>query len=53
MRRIVMKKLIVMCALVMAIVGTANAAPTTLITFDEFPLGTMVDDEYAGCRKSA
>jgi len=41
-----MKKLTMMCAIVMAVAGTANAAPT-LITFSEFPLGTVVDTEYA------
>ncbi len=33
--------------MVMAVAGTANAAPT-LITFDEFPLGTLIDNQYAG-----
>ncbi len=42
-----MKKLLVMCTMVMAVAGTANAAPT-LIEFDEFPLGTLIDNEYAG-----
>ena len=41
-----MRKLIMMCAMVMAVAGTANAGPT-LITFDEFPLGTLIDNEYA------
>jgi hypothetical protein len=45
-RRVVMKKLIVICAIVVAVGGTASAAPT-LITFSEFPLGTVVDTEYA------
>jgi hypothetical protein len=30
-----------------AIAGLAGAAPTTLITFNGFPLGTVVDTEYA------
>jgi len=34
------------CALIIGVAGVAGAAPTTLITFDEFPLGTMIDDEY-------
>jgi hypothetical protein len=43
-----MKKLIMICAIIIGVAGLASAAPTTLITFDEFPLGTMIDDEYAG-----
>ncbi len=43
-----MKKLIKICAIIIGVAGLASAAPTTLITFDEFPLGTMIDDEYAG-----
>jgi hypothetical protein len=35
-------------ALIIVIAGVASAAPTTLITFDEFPVGTMIDDEYEG-----
>lgn len=36
-----------MCAIVIAVAGLAGAAPTTLITFDEFPLGTIIDTQYA------
>lgn len=36
-----MKRLI-MCAIILSIAGTANA----VITFDEFPVPTAVDDEY-------
>jgi hypothetical protein len=43
-----MKKLIMICAILIGIAGLASAAPTTLITFDEFPLGTLIDTEYAG-----
>jgi hypothetical protein len=42
-----MKEFIMMCAIVIAVTGLASAAPTTLITFDEFPLGTVIDTEYA------
>jgi len=37
-----MKRLLV-CAIVLGIVGTASAA----ITFDEFPVGTLISDQYA------
>ena len=43
-----MKKLIMISAILIGVAGLANAAPTYLITFDEFPLGTMIDTEYAG-----
>ena len=43
-----MKKLIMICAILIGVAGLASAAPTYLITFDEFPLGTLIDDEYAG-----
>jgi hypothetical protein len=46
MRRNVMKKLIMMCAIIIGVAGTANAAPT-LITFNEFPLGTAISNQYA------
>jgi len=42
-----MKKLIVMCAILIGVAGLAGAAPTTLITFDEFPVGTMISNQYA------
>jgi hypothetical protein len=42
-----MKRFMMMCAIVIAVAGLAGAAPTTLITFDEFPLGTLIDTEYA------
>lgn len=42
-----MKKLIMFCVVLISVNGMANAAPTYTITFDEFPLGTMIDDEYA------
>ena len=37
-----MKRLIV-CAIILSIAGTANA----VITFDEFPVGTLIDNEYS------
>jgi len=40
--KIKMKRLI-LCAIILGIVGTANAA----ITFDEFPVGTFINDQYA------
>ncbi len=43
-----MKKLIMTCAIVLGVAGLASAAPTTLITFDEFPVGTQICNEYAG-----
>ena len=43
-----MKKLIMICAIIIGVAGLASAAPTYLITFDEFPLGTLIDNEYAG-----
>jgi hypothetical protein len=42
-----MKKLIVICAILISVAGLARAAPTYTITFDEFPLGTEIDTEYA------
>jgi hypothetical protein len=42
-----MKKLIMICAILISVAGLSSAAPTTLITFDEFPLGTMIDNQYA------
>ena len=42
-----MKKLIMMCAILIGVAGMASAAPTYLITFDEFPVGTMVSNQYA------
>jgi hypothetical protein len=42
-----MKKLLMVCVVLIGIAGLVNAAPTTLITFDEFPLGTVIDTEYA------
>jgi hypothetical protein len=42
-----MKKLIMICTILIGVAGLASAAPTTLITFDEFPLGTIIDTEYA------
>ncbi|MFH1718729.1 MAG: hypothetical protein ABIF19_15345 [Planctomycetota bacterium] len=39
-----MKKLIMICVMILGVAGTANAA----ITFDEFPLGTIVSNQYAG-----
>lgn len=43
-----MKKLMMMCAILISVAGLASAAPTYLITFDEFPLNTLIDNEYAG-----
>jgi len=42
-----MKKLIMICAILIGVAGLANAAPTYLITFDEFPLGTVIGNQYA------
>ena len=42
-----MRKLIMICAILIGVAGMANAAPTYLITFDEFPLGTLIDNQYA------
>jgi hypothetical protein len=42
-----MKKMILICAILISVTGVANAAPTYLITFDEFPLDTVIDTEYA------
>jgi len=41
-----MKKPIMICAILIGVAGLASAAPTTLITFDEFPIGTIIDTEY-------
>ena len=43
-----MKKLIMICAIIIGVAGLASAAPTYLITFDEFPIGTMISNQYAG-----
>lgn len=43
-----MKKLIMMCAILIGVAGLAKAAPTTMITFNEFPIGTVISDQYAG-----
>jgi hypothetical protein len=42
-----MKKLIIICVIIIGVAGMARAAPTTLITFDEFPVGTIIDTQYA------
>jgi hypothetical protein len=42
-----MKKLLMICAIIIGVAGLASAAPTYLITFDEFPLGTMISNQYA------
>jgi len=42
-----MKKLIMICAIIIGVAGLASAAPTTMITFDEFPLGTAISNQYA------
>jgi len=42
-----MKKLISMCVILISVAGLANAAPTYLITFDEFALGTLISNQYA------
>lgn len=41
-----MKKLLMICVIIIGVAGLAGAAPTTLITFDEFPLGTLIDTDY-------
>ncbi len=41
-----MKKLIMISAILIGVAGLASAAPT-LITFDEFPIGTMISNQYA------
>jgi hypothetical protein len=43
-----MKKLLMICAIIIGVAGLASAAPTTLITFDEFPLDTVISNQYAG-----
>jgi len=35
------------CAIIIGVAGLASAAPTTLITFDEFPVGTVISNQYA------
>ena len=42
-----MKKLIMICAILIGVAGFASAAPTYLITFDEFPLDTVISNQYA------
>jgi len=42
-----MKKILMICAIIIGVAGLASAAPTTLITFDEFPLGTAISNQYA------
>ena len=41
-----MKKPLMICAILIGVAGIASAAPT-LITFDEFPVGTAVSNQYA------
>ena len=43
-----MKKLLMICAIIIGVAGLASAAPTTLIAFDEFPLDTVISNQYAG-----
>ena len=43
-----MKKILMICAILIGVAGLARAAPTTLITFDEFPVGTVISNQYAG-----
>lgn len=42
-----MKKLLMICAILIGVAGLTSAAPTTLITFDEFPLETVISNQYA------
>ncbi|MHC4324795.1 MAG: hypothetical protein ACYSUX_11030 [Planctomycetota bacterium] len=42
-----MKKLIMIFVILICVAGLGRAAPTTFITFDEFPVGTAVSNEYA------
>jgi hypothetical protein len=42
-----MKKLIMMCVILISVTGVASAAPTYLITFDEYPLDTVISNQYA------
>jgi hypothetical protein len=42
-----MKKPLMICVIIIGVAGPAGAAPTTLITFDEFPNGTLIDTQYA------
>lgn len=42
-----MKKLIIMCAILVSVAGLASAGPTYTITFDEFTLGTVISNQYA------
>jgi hypothetical protein len=39
-----MKRLITICAIILFVAGTASA----VITFDEFPVGTEISNQYAG-----
>ena len=43
-----MKKTIAVLLVILGVVSVGNAAPTTTITFDEFPLGTLISNQYAG-----
>ncbi|MHC4205174.1 MAG: hypothetical protein ACYSTT_11035 [Planctomycetota bacterium] len=42
-----MKKLIMICVILISVAGLVRAAPTTLITFDEFPVDTVISNQYA------
>ena len=42
-----MKKILMICVILIGVAELASAAPTYTITFDEFPLGTMIDTQYA------
>jgi hypothetical protein len=43
-----MKQLMIICVVVIGVAGAARAAPTTLITFDELPVGTIITNQYVG-----
>jgi hypothetical protein len=47
-RRVMMKQLMIICVVVIGVAGAARAAPTTWITFDEFPVGTIITNQYVG-----
>ena len=47
MRKMPFLRTCILLSVMLGVGVTASAAPTTLITFDEFPLGTVIDTQYA------
>jgi hypothetical protein len=41
------KPILKICMILIGVAGLANASPTYTITFDEFPLETLIDTQYA------